>query len=72
MGARQVTVCVAFHADRKLSSSVLTFMSTGMISAYIMRVYGSTTWPLNVLLTSSASETEDSITALLTDSNGRP
>jgi len=79
LGTRMGNGCTSGHGvcglprrSKRSLAAVLTFISTGMISAYIMRVYGSTTWPLNVLLTSSASETEDSITFLLTDSNGRP
>ena len=46
-------------------------MATGMVSTYIMRVYGATVWPLNTLLASSPVVTEASIAALLTDAQGR-
>ncbi len=64
-------VCGLPRRSKRSLAAVMTFMATGMVSAYIMRVYGATTWPLNTLLASSPVVTEASIAALLTDTQGR-
>jgi len=65
-------VCGLPRRSKRSLAAVMTFMCSGMVCAYVMRVYGATTWPLNALLASSPEETEASLTALLTDSQGRP
>lgn len=52
--------------------AVMTFMATGALTTYFVREFGASTWPINTLLSPSAKETEDSITAIFSDSEGKP
>ena len=68
-------VCGLARRSMRSFTAVMTFMGTGVLSAYVMRVYGKEqgVWPLSALLTSNPEETEALLASHLVDSQtGRP